>query len=92
MSVLLLLEFVSGVLPWLGPLVVSTLTGAGAGFGAFRFKQGAVMQRLTTLERDTGKLESEQEHLVTRNEFDLLREDLREIRTDVREIRRFVSR
>lgn len=81
LSLTLYLLYLAEVLPWLAPLAVSTVSGAAAGFGSFRFGQGALTQRVSTVERDVAQA-------VTRAEFELLRDDLREIKTDLREIRR----
>jgi hypothetical protein len=75
-----LLFLMTDVLPWLAPLAVSSLTGAGAGWGSFRFGQGRLTARVETLEQSSVQL-------VTRHELELIREDLREMSASVREVR-----
>lgn len=87
-----LLQWVETTLPWLAPLVVSSLTGSVAGYGSFRFGQGELRQRLSNIEGDVVELKTGQGEFVTRHEFDLLRSVLNSIQTDVREIRRSVTR
>ncbi len=92
----LLIFFLADVLPWLAPLAVSSLTGAGAGYGSFRFGQGALTQRVEAIEkqieRDAIHSTEERAGLVTRHEFELLRDDIKDIKTDVRELRRYLTK
>lgn len=89
--ILLITDWSLTLLSWLVPMGLSSITGGVVGYGSFRFAQGQTLQRITTLERDTGAITKGQEQFVTQGEFDLLREDLRDIKTDVREIRRATS-
>lgn len=89
--IFVLFQIAATWLPWLAPLVVSSGTGAVAGYGSFRFGQGALTQRIATIERDVTQVQQERGEMVTLREFELLREDLREMRTDLREIRRAVG-
>jgi hypothetical protein len=88
MTFFFLFQWVTETLPWLAPVIASTLTGGFAGYGSFRFGQGALLQRVQTVERDVAAAKAEHSEFVTRNEFELLREDLRDIKTDIREVRR----
>jgi hypothetical protein len=92
LSLLFYLLYLAEFLPWLAPMAVSSLTGAAAGFGSFRFGQGQLTARVDALERSSGHTTEERGSLVTRHEFDLLREDIREIRTDMRELRRTLTK
>jgi len=82
-----LLFLMLDALPWLAPLAVSSLTGAGAGWGSFRFGQGRLTARVEALEQSAVHSTAERGQLVTRHEFELIREDLREMSADVREVR-----
>lgn len=88
----LLLQWFGENLSWLAPLAVSTVTGSVAGYGSFRFSQGAMRERMKTIERDVEVARSEHAQLVPRGEFELLREDLRDIKEDIREIRRSLNK
>jgi hypothetical protein len=92
MILALLFQWFAESLPWLAPFVVSTVTGGVAGYGSFRFGQGAMRERLKRIERDVVEAKAEHASLVTRNEFELLHEDLRDIKTDIREIRRSLAK